>query len=109
MRSPPQHALAVDRVRWQGEPVVAVVANSRAEAEDAAAMVEVEYEALPAVVDSEAALAPGAEVIHPEFDDNLVFENTIDAGDVDGAIISTPRLRSLRAGRGGGVCIGGTG
>ncbi len=92
MRSPPQHALAVDRVRWQGEPVVAVVANSRAEAEDAAAMVEVEYEALPAVVDSEAALAPGAEVIHPEFGDNLVFENTIDAGDVDGAFAAADHI-----------------
>src|SRR6267142_2037043 len=44
MRSPPQYPLAMDVARWQGEPIVAVVAQSRAEAEDAAESVEVEYE-----------------------------------------------------------------
>jgi len=48
----------VDVARWQGEPVVAVVAASRAEAEDAAEAVEVEYEELPAALDAERALDP---------------------------------------------------
>src|SRR2546425_8968595 len=52
--------LAVERVRWVGEPVVAVAAESRAAADDAAALVRVEYAPLPAVLDPEAALAPGA-------------------------------------------------
>src|SRR2546423_8434279 len=43
MRSPPQYPLAVDVARWQGEPVVAVVAQSRAEAEDAVEMIEIVY------------------------------------------------------------------
>jgi carbon-monoxide dehydrogenase large subunit len=52
MRSPPQYPLAVDVARWQGEPVVAVVAASRAEAEDALEAVEVEYQELPAALDA---------------------------------------------------------
>src|SRR5204863_8342551 len=61
--------LAVERARYVGEPVVALAAASRAAAEDAAALVRVEYEALPAVLDPEAALAPGAPLIHGELGD----------------------------------------
>src|SRR5580700_2490733 len=56
IKSAPQHALAVDRACWQGEAVCAVVARSRAEAEDACALVDVAYDVLPAVVDAETAL-----------------------------------------------------
>ena len=59
LKSAPQHAIAVNQVAWQGEAVAAVVANSRAEAEDAAAMIEVEYDVLPAVTDAETAGDPG--------------------------------------------------
>src|SRR5687768_15881232 len=59
MKSAPQYPLAIDKAVWQGEPVVAVVAESRALAEDACALVRVEWQPLPAVVDAEAALAPG--------------------------------------------------
>src|SRR5262245_45366919 len=52
--------LAVDRVRFVGDIVAAVVAETRAQAVDAAELVDVEYDDLPAVVDMEAALAPGA-------------------------------------------------
>src|SRR5882672_5742700 len=58
--------LAVERVRYAGEPVVAIAAQSRAQAEDAAALVRVGYEALPVVLSPEAAVAPGAPLIHPE-------------------------------------------
>src|ERR1700739_1999057 len=53
IKSAPQYAIAVDRACWQGEAVCAVVARTRAEAEDACELVEVEYEVLPAVTDAE--------------------------------------------------------
>jgi carbon-monoxide dehydrogenase large subunit len=83
IKSAPQHAIAVDRACWQGEAVCAVVAKSRAEAEDACALVEVEYEVLPTVTNPETALDAKTPVIHPELGDNLTFERVLDAGDVD--------------------------
>lgn len=85
MRSPDQPALAIDVARWQGEPVVMVVAQSRAIAEDALALIEVEYDPLPAVTDMEAALTEDAPRIHPELDSNLCWQRDIDAGNVEAA------------------------
>jgi carbon-monoxide dehydrogenase large subunit len=85
LKSAPQHAIAVDRACWQGEAVCAVVARTRAEAEDACELVEVSYEPLPAVVDPETALDPGTPVIQPELGDNLCFERKLDVGAVDKA------------------------
>src|ERR1700758_4170718 len=62
LKSAPQHAIAVDRACWQGEAVCAMVARSRAEAEDAVALVDAEYEVLPAVTDAETALDPSTPV-----------------------------------------------
>ncbi|MCL6646356.1 MAG: hypothetical protein K6U88_15600 [Dehalococcoidia bacterium] len=64
MRSAPQYPLAVSRACWQGEPVVAVLAETRAQAEDAAQLVEIEWEALAPVTDPETALDPGTPVLH---------------------------------------------
>lgn len=86
LKSAPQHAIAVKQVTWQGEAVAAVVANSRAEAEDAAAMIEVDYDPLPAVTDAETAGDPDTHVIHPELGNNVAFENGVDSGDVDTAL-----------------------
>ncbi len=83
IKSAPQHAIAVDRACWQGEAVCAVVARSRAQAEDACALVSVDYEVLPAVTDAETALDAKTPVIHPELGDNLTFERTLNAGDPD--------------------------
>jgi len=83
IKSAPQHAIAVERACWQGEAVCAVVAKNRAEAEDGCALVEVEYEILPAVTDAETALDADTPVIHPELGDNLTFERVLNAGDVD--------------------------
>jgi carbon-monoxide dehydrogenase large subunit len=85
LKSAPQHAIAVDRACWQGEAVAAVVATGRALAEDAAEMVAVTYEELPAVTDMRTALDPETSVIHPELGDNLAFERNLDAGAVDQA------------------------
>ena len=83
IKSAPQHAIAVDRACWQGEAVCAVVARTRAQAEDACALVNVDYEVLPAVTDAETALDAATPVIHPELGDNLTFERTLNAGDPD--------------------------
>src|ERR1700746_1021677 len=83
LKSAPQHAIAIERACWQGEAVCAVVAKGRAEAEDACALVEVQYEVLPAVTDAETALDAKTPVIHPELGDNLTFERTLNAGDPD--------------------------
>ena len=85
LKSAPQYPLAVDRACWQGEPVVAVVARTRAEAEDALQYVQVEWEALPAALDMNTALAPETPVIHPELGDNLCFTRELDTGGVDAA------------------------
>jgi len=85
IKSAPQYPMAIDRATWQGEPVVAVVAETRARAEDALALLEVEWEELPAVLDTETALEPGTPVIHPELGDNLCFQRQLDTGGVDEA------------------------
>ena len=85
MKSAPQYALAVDRACWQGEPVAAVVAETRAQAEDALAFVHVEWEELPAVTDMEAALHADTPLIHPELGDNLCFTRSLNVGEVDQA------------------------
>lgn len=88
MKSAPQHALAIDRACWQGEPVVAVVAQTRAQAEDALQLVQVEWEALPAALEMETALDAATPVIHPVLGDNLCFTRSLDTGGVDAAFAS---------------------
>jgi carbon-monoxide dehydrogenase large subunit len=86
LKSAPQHAIAIDRVCWQGEAVAAVVATSRGLAEDAGEAVLVEYEELAPVTDMRSALDPQTPVIHPSLGDNLAFERVHHAGDVDQAL-----------------------
>jgi carbon-monoxide dehydrogenase large subunit len=97
--------LARERVRAVGEPVVALAAESRAQAEDAAALVAVDWEPLPAVLSPEQALAPGAPLIHEELGDNLIYQTRLGAGDVDGAFASAHRVyrRRFTTGRHTGV------
>jgi len=85
LKSAPQAPIAVERACWQGEAVCAVVARTRAQAEDAAELVEITYEELPAVVDPETALDPSTPLIHQSLGDNLCFERKLDAGEVDKA------------------------
>ena len=85
IKSAPQYPMAIERATWQGEPVIAVVAETRARAEDALALLEVEWEDLPAVLDTETALDAATPLIHPELGDNLCFERRLDTGGVDEA------------------------
>jgi carbon-monoxide dehydrogenase large subunit len=80
-RSPPQPPLAAERALWQGQPVAMVLATTRAIAEDAVERIEIEWEPLAAVADPEAALAPGAVLVHPELGSNLAFEHATQGGD----------------------------
>lgn len=108
LRSAPQHPLAVDVARWQGEPVVMVIATSRALAEDACELVMVDYEELPSVIDTETALDPDTPVIHPEFGNNLAWEREVTAGDIDAAFAADGVEvveREFRFGRHTGVTL----
>jgi len=73
MAQPPRYALARGSVRHVGEPVVAVIAETRDAAADAAERVAVDYEALPAVTDARAAQAPGAPQLHEAAPGNVCF------------------------------------
>ncbi len=77
IKSPPQHAIAIERACWQGEACAAVVAESRVQAEDAVQLIEAEWEELPVIVDMEESLA-GKRVIHPELGDNICFRRELD-------------------------------
>src|SRR5205085_10671397 len=106
IKSAPQHAIAVERACWQGEAVCAVVARTRALAEDACELVEVAYEVLPAVTDPETALEPDTPVIHPELGDNLTFERRHEAGAPDKGFAEADEVveATFRFGRHTGVC-----
>ncbi len=82
-KAPPHYPLARDKVRYVGDAVAVIAANSRAAAEDALDLVEAEYEALPAVTDPAAVLAHGAPLVHDELRTNECYVWKLDAGDVD--------------------------
>jgi carbon-monoxide dehydrogenase large subunit len=75
-------ALATDSVKWTGEGVAAVIAETPEQAYDALEVIVVDWEPLPAVVDAEKATQPGAPQLHDNAPNNVVFEWTV--GDKDG-------------------------
>ena len=89
VKQPMRHyALAVDRVRYTGEPVAVVVARDRYGAEDALERIEVEYRELDPVVDPVAAAAPGAPLLHRDVGSNVVSDRRLRYGDPDAAFAS---------------------
>ena len=80
------HLLAVDRVRYVGEPVAVVIAESEYVAADAAALVDVAYEVLPVAGSLADATRPGAALVHPEASGNVAASVTIQFGDAAAAI-----------------------
>ena len=99
--------LALERVRYAGEPVVALAAESRALAEDAAGLVRIDYTPLPAVLSPAAAVAADAPVIHPELGDNVIYETRLAGGDAARALGGAARVwrRRFTTGRHTGVPI----
>ena len=101
LRVPHHHILATNRVYFVGHPVAVVVARDRYLAQDAADLVEVDYEILPAVSEPEKALAGSAPAVHPEWPDNIAFTYHQDGGDVDKAfaeaeVVVKQRITSQR-------------
>jgi CO/xanthine dehydrogenase Mo-binding subunit len=86
------YALAVGKVRFVGEPVVAVVAETRELARDASELVEVDYEPLPALVDARQAQAADAPVLHDEAGGNLMWSGLYKWGDLDAAFAEADRV-----------------
>ncbi|MEF8822816.1 MAG: xanthine dehydrogenase family protein molybdopterin-binding subunit [Desulfohalobiaceae bacterium] len=82
-RLAPVYAMAVERVRYHGEPVAAVVAEDESSAREAAALVDVEYEPLQAVTSSEQALEVEAPRLYEEWPDNTQAHLTFEMGDPD--------------------------
>jgi aerobic carbon-monoxide dehydrogenase large subunit len=85
LKTSPYPAIAKDVVRFVGDAVAVVVADTVVQAYDALDSIEIDYEPLPAVVDPERASKPGAPVLHTEAPDNVAFHWTVAGGDVEGA------------------------
>ena len=94
--NPQQPLLAHDKVRHVGEAVAVIVAESRYAAEDAAQLVSLDLDLLPAVVDPEAALRPGATIVHDRFATNLIGAFTIGKGEIDAALARAPHRLQRR-------------
>ena len=92
-----RYALARDVVRYSGEWVVAVVADTRALAEDAAERVEIDYDVLPHVIDPEAAARAGSPLVHPAHGSNVLYQRRFVWGAVDDAFARADQRISLRA------------
>ena len=95
------YPLAVDKVRYFGEPLAVVVADNRYLAEDATEMISVDYDLLPVVIDPEAAMEPGAAPVHEDAGGNVVYKyhfatDGIDKVFQDAEVIIKERIRSHR-------------
>ena len=89
-------AMAPDTVRFVGQAVAVVIAETRNQARDAAEAVAVDYEELPAVVDMRDAVASGAPQLHPEAPGNIIYDWTIgDEAATDAAFKSAANVIAL--------------
>ena len=86
------YPLAKDEVSFVGQPVAVAIADTRHIAEDAAALVQVDYEPLPAIVDCRQALEPGAPLAHTDSPDNLVASLGVGFGDIEAAFRDAPHV-----------------
>ncbi|MCH8235680.1 MAG: molybdopterin-dependent oxidoreductase [Chloroflexi bacterium] len=86
LKQPPHPPLAYETVRYVGDAVAVVVADTAYQAADAAELVDVDYEILPAIVNAEAATKDGAPQLHSEAENNIAWDWNISGGDYDEAI-----------------------
>lgn len=86
------YALAVDRVRWYGDPVAAVVAEDEYTAKKAAELISVEYEPLPVIGSPEEAMKPDAPLLYDDWKDNKQAHLIFDLGDVDTAFAEADQI-----------------
>lgn len=93
LRTPmPYYPIGIDRVRYVGEPVAVVVATDRYVAEDAAELVDIEYELFPPVVDTMRSLDQDAPLLHEGSDSNCATDRTFVFGDVEGAFSTAAKV-----------------
>lgn len=96
MHEPKHPILVADKVRHVGDAVAVVIAETKAQAKDGADLVEVDYEELPVVTDSTAALQPGAPLVHDDLPNNMVFDWELgDQGATDAGIASAHHVTKL--------------
>jgi CO/xanthine dehydrogenase Mo-binding subunit len=88
--------IATDKVRYVGEAVVAVAAESRYVAEDALDLIEIEWEPLPVVADALSGMQPDAPLVHENLASNVVFDHVFTFGDVDGDFAQADRIIERR-------------
>jgi carbon-monoxide dehydrogenase large subunit len=107
MVSPPQTALAAGRAAWQGEPVLIALGETRAAAEDALELAQIDWEELPAAVELDEALSPDAPPVHPGLAHNVCWTKETLGGDPDGAFAAAALVveKELRLGRLTGVSL----
>ena len=91
-----QWGLAVEKVRYVGEPVVCVVASDRYLAEDAVGLIEVDYEPLPPIIDEEAATEDGAPMVHEAMGSNVASTRDFKYGDPDKAFAEADKVVTLK-------------
>src|SRR6266480_1336014 len=96
LKKPERRPMAIGKVRYVGDPVAVVLAESLYAAEDARDLVEVDYEPLPAVVDPEAALEPGSPLLYDEISSNIAFLQEAGGGDISSAFEQADRIVRLR-------------
>jgi carbon-monoxide dehydrogenase large subunit len=96
LKKPVRRVLTVDRVRYVGDPVAVVLADSFYAALDARDLVEVDYEPLAAVTDPEAALAQDAPLLYQEFGSNIAFHAKSGGGDIEAAFAHAGHIVRLR-------------
>jgi carbon-monoxide dehydrogenase large subunit len=94
--SPPRHAMAVDTVRFVGEAIAVVIAQTRMQARDATEAIDVRYEVLPAVVEAQTAVTAGAPRLWPQATDNIAIEKRHgDAGAAAAAFAAAAHVVTL--------------
>ncbi len=96
LRKPERRPLAVGRVRYVGDPVAVIVAESMAAAEDARDLVDINYNLLPAVIDPEAALSANAPLLYEELSSNIAFTQRTGGDDVQAAFEQADHIVRLR-------------
>jgi 2-furoyl-CoA dehydrogenase large subunit len=93
LRKPiPEYATAVDKARYMGEPVAAVAARGRGTAEDALELITIDYEMLPAVVETADAIKPSSALIYDDLETNVAWKGSLTYGDIDGAFKAADKI-----------------
>jgi CO/xanthine dehydrogenase Mo-binding subunit len=87
-----QGVVAVDRVRYVGEPIAAIAAESEEAAEEAAMLLDIEYEELPAVFDAQEAIQSGAPTLHEKYSNNIFIHSKLRHGDLEAAFAEADEI-----------------